>query len=167
MCVVAKEASTEATYYPLVKDWLAEILRAYFGDNFHLEITASGVFSGTLKARIPEHREIIFSFLKEAAPDITGFVVKENMFQSVVVELKTRRAKLHDIYQTKKYADLFDARYALLLSTVEIPEELRRLSRAAPQLLALPGYGRLTLIQLDIRENSISAEWFPDDPFVK
>ena len=165
--MVAKEASKETSYYPLVKDWLSDILQSYFKNNFHLEITANGKFSSLLKAQIPEHREIIFSFLKEAAPDITGFVVKEHMFQFVVVELKARRAKLDDVYQTKKYADLFDARYALLLSTVEIPEELRRLSRAAPQLLALPGDGRLTLIQLQVHDNSIGSAWFSDDPFAK
>lgn len=164
--MAAKEETGEATYYRAVKDWLAEILRSYF-TNYYLEITARGKFSGTLKGQIPAHRDIIFSFLKEAAPDITGFVVREHVRDFIVVELKNKAAKLDDIYQTKKYADLFDARYALLVSTEEIPEEMRRLSTVTPHLLALPGYGRLTLIGLHFGEESISASWFPDDPFAK
>ena len=44
----------------------------------------------------------------------------------MVVEVKNEVIKLEDIYQTKKYADLFDAKYALLISPEEIPEELIR-----------------------------------------
>ena len=50
---------------------------------------------------------ITFYFLKEAAPDITGFIRKQYATEFVVVEIKRNTIKLDDIYQTRKYAELF------------------------------------------------------------
>ena len=160
-----KDATGEAAYYEAVSDWLAKMLQSNF-TNYHLEITAHGNFSGTLKVQIPKQRDIIFSFLREASPDITGFVFRDRVRNFIVVEVKSKAAKLDDIYQTKKYADLFNARYALLISMKLIPEELRRLSNVAPHLLTLPEHGRLTLVELHFGGGSTSA-WFSDDPFPK
>lgn len=98
-------------------------------DKFHLEITADRRFSNPLKAAIDRHRELIFHFLREAAPDITGYIKDGISSAFVVVEVKNDEIKIDDIYQTRKYAELFAAKYALLVSTKEIPEEIKRLSR--------------------------------------
>lgn len=45
---------------------------------------------------------------QRGSPDITGFVVREHVRDFMVVELKSRAAKFDNIYQTKKYADLFE-----------------------------------------------------------
>ncbi len=161
--MTTKAAGGEAAYYPIVKDWLEEWLKQYFTGH-HLEITAQGKFSSMLKMQIPQHRDIIFAFLKGAVPDITGFVIKNHTREFIVVEFKNGAIKLDDIYQTRKYAELFDAHYALLVSTEEIPAEIIKLSTVvSPYLLALPAYGKLTFVHLS--KDTQSSTWLPDFPF--
>ncbi len=153
----------EREYYENIRDKLADLLRNKF-DNFHLEVTADKRFSNTLKGGISQHREIIFSFLKEAAPDIAGFIRKEYSTDFIVVEVKRDRIKLDDVYQTRKYAELFDARYALLISKEEIPDEIVRLSRVNYSLLALSAYKTLSIVRYE-EETGRFIEWFPRNPF--
>lgn len=153
----------ESDLYQPVRDCLATLLRARFV-HFRLEITARRQFSNTLKAEVGKHRDIVFHFLREAAPDISGFIKSEYSADFVVVEVKEKQIKLDDIYQTRKYAELLDARYALLVSPVEIPEELKRLSKVVYSLLALPAYKTLTLARFDLPSNTM-LDWFPRDPF--
>ena len=160
-----RKADRESRYYEPVRAKLDEILRARF-NSYHLEITASRTFSETLKAQVGTHRDIIFLFLKEAAPDITGFVKAEYSSDFMVVEVKAEKIKLDDIYQTRKYAELFDARYALLVSTQEPPEEIKRLSKVVFSLLQLPAYKPLTLVRFDEKTNEL-RNWFPENPFDK
>src|SRR5216683_7426974 len=132
-----------------------------------VEVTANRQFSNVLQSQIDSHRELIFAFLKEAAPDITGFVKKDSasLREFVVVEVKTAPIKLDDIYQTRKYAELFDARYALLISTSEIPEKITRLSRVVIPLLMLPANKQLTLVRFGDEGRAIT--WLPECPFGK
>jgi mRNA-degrading endonuclease RelE of RelBE toxin-antitoxin system len=153
----------EREYYKAIKDKLSDLLRDKFSD-FHLEITADKRFSNKLKGEISQYREIIFSFLKEAAPDIAGFIKKQYATDFIVVEVKLDRIKLDDIYQTRKYAELFDARYALLIAKGEIPDEIKRLSRVVYSLLALPAYKTLTIIHYEEKTEQF-IEWFPRNPF--
>jgi hypothetical protein len=83
----------------------------------------------------------------------------------IVVEVKTTPIKLDDIYQVRKYAELFDARHALLLSTSEIPEKITRLSRVVFLLLALPAYKQATLARF--ADDGRASTCFPDCPFGK
>src|SRR3989338_7282114 len=157
----------ERDFYEPVKSWLDKILAEKFASR-HLEVTANGVFSNTIQAQIDRHRDLIFAFLKkDAAPDLTGFVKKdaESSKEFIVVEVKDEPIKLDDIYQTRKYAELFDARYALLVSTEEIPEEIIRLSKVVFSLLSLPAYKQLTLVHFG--DNAKNIVWFPDNPFIK
>lgn len=153
----------ERDYYKTLLNELNDLLQPGF-TNFHLEITADKRFSNALKREIGQGREIIFSFLKEAAPDITGFIKKEYSTDFVVVEVKKGPIKLENIYQTRRYAELFDARYALLISNGEIPEEIKRLSRIVYSLLALPAYKTLTIVHYH-EQTAQFAEWFPRNPF--
>ena len=156
----------ERSYYESVRDWLEQILKEKYA-SFHLEVTANKQFSNVLQSQIDSHRELIFAFLKEAAPDITGFVKKDSasLREFVVVEVKTAPIKLDDIYQTRKYAELFDARYALLISTSEIPEKITRLSRVVIPLLMLPAYKQLTLVRF--ADDGRATTWLPECPFGK
>ena len=155
---------TERETYPHIKNWLEEQLKTCFTD-FHLEVTADRKFSNILKQQIDRNRDLIFNFLKEAAPDITGFVKGDYSKEFIIVEIKNKPIKLEDIYQTRKYAELFDARYALLVSTEEIPEEIIRLSKVVFSLLSLPAYKQLTLVHFG--DNAKNIVWFPDNPFIK
>lgn len=160
-----QERRTERHYYEPVRDWLELLLKHRFS-SYYLEITADRTFSNRLKQQIPQGREMIFPFLKEAPPDITGFVKDDNSVQFIVVEIKNGPIKLDDIYQVKKYAELFNARYALLVSTAEIPEEIMRLSKTVLSLLHLPHWSqKLTLVHLDTETGA--STWTPEDPFMK
>jgi len=161
----ATKAKKESSYYEPVKGTLEGILKPRFG-SYHLEVTADRKFSNMLKAQVGSYRDIIFFFLKDAAPDITGFVKGQYSLDFVVVEVKAENIKLDDVYQTRKYAELFDARYALLVSTHEIPEEVKRLSKVVFSLLQLPAYKRLTLVHFDEKNNEFT-DWFPENPFAE
>jgi len=159
------KATKEKQLYEVIKEKLEEILKVKFND-FYLEITADTGFSNKLKSEIPRGREIIFNFLKKARPDITGFV-KENSFSYfIVVEVKNTSIELDDIYQTKKYAQLFGAKYALLISTNEIPEEIKRLDKTIYPHLLSGGYGyeRIVLVHFDINRKEF-VEWYEKNPF--
>lgn len=159
--------SDERRYYPIVRDWLEDLLKQRFGF-CHLEITANKNFSNDIKAHILQGREIIFHFLRQTAPDITGFVDRSRGSGFVVADVKTRTITLEDVYQVKRYAELFSASWGLLLSTKEIPEEFKRLhSIAAVTFSTLTGHGQITLGWLRGQDREWIPEWFPGDPFAK
>lgn len=155
----------EKEYYEIIKTKLEELFKAKFG-NCYLEITADGKFSNELKGQIPQHRDIIFVFLKKnASPDITGFVKEEYSTNFIIAEIKRDEIKQDDVYQARKYAELFDARYGFLISLQSVPEEIKRLNRVVyPYLLSLPAYKTLTLACFHEKNNQFT-EWFPKNPF--
>ncbi len=155
----------EREYYKIIKEKLEQLLTTKFS-SFHLEITADKKFSNKLKAEVSQYREIVFTFLKAAAPDIAGFIKTEYGSDFLIVEIKRETIKLDDIYQARKYAELFDAKYGLLVSTEEIPEEIKRLSRVVYSLLSLPAYKTLTIVHYD-EEPKEFIQWFPENPFEK
>lgn len=156
----------ERDYYDPVKNWLDKILEEKFASH-HLEVTAKKVFSNTLLQQIDKNRDLVHSFLLEAAPDITGFVKKDSTTtrEFIVVEIKNTPIKLDDIYQTRKYAELFDARYALLVSPYEIPAKIMRLSEIVYSLLAFPPYKRVALVHFG--NDGANVTWYPEDPFMQ
>lgn len=135
-------------------------------ETIYLEITADKGLSNQLKAKIGSGRELIYLFLKkDARPDLTGFIEIPPLVHFIAVEFKDETLTLDDIYQLKKYADLLDAKYSLLISTREIPEEIKRLRNAIPDLLSRStGYNALTLVHYDSTNKSL-LDWFPKDPF--
>jgi hypothetical protein len=157
-----EDRKKEKEYYETIKTKLEELLK---GRDAYLEITANKRFSNRLKAEINPNRNIIFNFLREAAPDITGFVKEKDSLDFIVVEIKAGAIKLDDIYQTRKYAQLFDAKYALLISTQEIPEEIKRLARVTYSLLSSGyGYEKINLARFDTEKEKFSG-WFEKNPF--
>ena len=56
-------------------------------------------------------------------PDITGFVkTNASSIDIITVEVKPSNPKIRDIFQAKNYAQIFDAKYVLLISTKSIYE---------------------------------------------
>lgn len=161
-----RQGSRESQLYEPIKAPLEKIIKSKFGD-VHLEVTANRKFSNKLKAEISPHghKDIIFHFLREAAPDITGFIKGQYSSDFIAVEVKDEQIKIDDIYQTRKYAELFGAKYALLVSTHEIPEEIKRLSKVAHQLLSGgQGYERIALVHFDPKKSEF-VEWHEKNPF--
>jgi len=161
-----KKEKKEEEYYPIIREKLEKLFREK-GVNVYLEITARRTFSEKLKSKIPSGREIIFIFLKKAAPDITGFVETKTLPNFIVVEVKDEKIELDDIYQLKKYADLFDAKFAFLISLEPIPEEIKRLCRSPFFLLSrlkASVYNAFALGEFDKNSNEF-VEWFEENPF--
>jgi len=159
-----EKTKKEREYYETIKVKIEEILKMKFNE-FYLEITADKKFSNKLKAKISDNRHIIFYFLRDVAPDITGFIKINSFWDFIVIEIKKEVIKLDHIYQTRKYAELFDAKYGLLVSTKEIPEEIKRLSKVvSPYLLSLPAYKTLTLVHFNGKDKQF-VDWFPENPF--
>ena len=159
------ESKKEREYYERIKTELEELLKKRVGDKVYLEITASKVFSNRLKAAIPDHRDIIYLFLKEASPDLTGFIEQQYSRDFIVVEIKRDKIKLDYVYQTRKYQDLFDSKFAFLISLQPIPEEIKRLHKTAYRLLQSPSiYHTFVLAHFDEKTGSF-AEWYPENPF--
>lgn len=161
---------SEKDYYKPIKETLEKLFRSKIkGDIVYLEITAYGNFSNELKRSIPNNLNIIFTFLKgkEFAPDITGFVKKEYYSEFIVVEVKDEPIKIDHIYQIRKYSDLFQSKFSFLISTYEIPEEIKRLCKENYQILSTPSiYNSFTLIWFnkDIQE---FCDLYPENPFKK
>lgn len=156
----------EKEYYPMIKAKLEELLNTK-NTNFYLETTANKKFSNKLKAEIREGRDIIFNFLKQASPDITGFIKNKYSSDFIVVEFKRERIKLDDIYQARKYKDLFGAKFAFLVSLESVPEEVKRLYEVTYPLLSSFGtYGAFVIVHFN-EESGELEEWYPENPFEK
>ena len=151
-------------YYEPIKKEFEELFKAE-GESY-FEITAGKRFTNKLKEEIPSNRNIIYTFLKKASPDITGFLRTDFGARFVVIEIKDAEIELDHIFQARKYTYLFDARYAFLVSTHEIPVEVKELSKTAFILRGLPFYGRLTLVQFDKVAGSL-VDWYEENPFMQ
>lgn len=151
------------------------VLKFEGNENFqqlYLNTTSDGKFPEEILSRIPQHEEIIFSFLKKKnSPDLTGFIKLVSGgyadFQFITVEIKDSTVKLDDVYQAKRYADLFRAKYGFLISTKPIPTTIKRLCNRIPILyIAGTSYEKLKLAQFDIGQKKIvEKSWFPESPF--
>lgn len=118
----------EKMLYEPVRQFLSSKFSTKFG-NCHLELTAEGHFEETIKRAVPY--DIIFAFLgRRASPDLAGFTRDQYGIQDrIIVDIKRERVTLQDVYQVKLYGDLFGAKYALLISPKQVPEEIKRLHK--------------------------------------
>jgi hypothetical protein len=156
----------EEDYYSTIKRKFTELFESK-GCKVYFEITANKKLSNKLKNKLSDYRHIVFYFLKDVAPDITGFIEKDSFADFVIIEVKNEAIKLDHIYQARKYAELFEAKFAFLVSTEEIPEEIKRLSKVVYPLLSTPSiYQSRTLVYFD-RETQSFKDWYPENPFEK
>ena len=152
----------ESDLYEPIRKFLLQKFKERFGDCY-LEDTHSG-FSERIKKEIPQYREIIFSFLGKARPDITGHARRDNSLEFITTEVKAESISLDDVYQAKKYADLFQAKYAFLLSPKRVPTEIKRLHQRVYILRTTVGYERLILAQWDTMRDTV-IDRFEKSPF--
>ena len=157
----------EAELYEPVMSCLRSSLVAV-GKSVFLEIAAVTGLSERMKRAIPKGDEIVFSFLRKHKPDIVGVIEGENVMNPLVVaEVKAKSLSLDDVFQTKRYKDLLQARGGFLVTVKPIPEDLRRLCGQNGDLLhsASDGpYKFLAICQFDIAAGKF-IDWFQDDPF--
>lgn len=94
----------------------------------HFEVTAEGKFSHKLERKLDDYALFIFKEEKYS-PDITGFLIKKETYgtpEKIIVAEVKKRIRLTSIYQTKRYAELLNAEYALLISPEPLSERKRR-----------------------------------------
>jgi len=160
------KSSLEKDLYWRVK----AVLETMFSEKFgfcYLETTSEGTFSDSLKDQV--QHDIIFSFIRKTrggghvSPDLTGYVRHNGGKDFITVEVKNEKLILDDVYQAKMYADLFSAKYGLLISTDPVPSELKKLhiaihvlDRSVPDCMYLAQCSNLGLIE--------PTSWFPVDP---
>ena len=91
----------------------------------HFEDTHKG-FSEKLKGELEDDSLFILK-AEKMSPDLTGYVIESEKanFGIVVVEIKNTLTLQH-IYQTKRYAEILNASYGLLVSPKRLSEERRR-----------------------------------------
>lgn len=168
----------EIELYEPIRKYLIKRLKRSFS-NYYLEVTSRGKYSETLKHLV--RQDIVFHFLKKASPDLTGFILREDLSESIAtssdvksfitVEVKRdENITLQDIYQAKMYGDLFCAKYALLISTEIIGEEIRRLHDRLSILNRFRGWKVYVGQVVSKREGKSTITvtdciWFPRDPF--
>ena len=155
----------ESDFYIPIKQGL-EGLFAARGRQPYLEITALKGLSERLKAKIPQHREIVFAFLKKR-PDLFGFTQGQYFDDLITVEVKERIEKLDDIYQAKLYKEVFDAKYGFLITVEPIPEEIKRLCKNTVNILrsASDSIHRFLAIGHFDKATGQFIDWFEKDPF--
>jgi hypothetical protein len=103
------------------------------------------------------------------APDITGYIESGILPGFIVVEVKKDKIELDDIYQLKKYSDLFDAKFSFLISLKPIPAEIKQLCQVTFLLTKLRGgdiYRAFALAQFDANSKEF-VEWFEENPFAE
>lgn len=91
----------------------------------HLEVSAKG-FSRKLKKEFDDVALYMIT-IERFSPDISGFVKTKYSTDIITVEVKAEKPMIKHIFQTKDYAQIFNAKYAILASPKTITEERRRL----------------------------------------
>lgn len=146
----------------------------YFPDSCHMEITANGKLSKILKKELDD---AAFFFLESQGhyPDISGFmdteessiglgILAKHVRNRITAEVKNEEIKVDHIYQTKRYAEIFDAKYAFLVSTDSIPEDIRRFVRQRPSVITYIKSGnetrRLIFLTFDEKTGKLELEEF-------
>ncbi len=155
----------EADFYQPIKKGLEELLVSK-GKTFYLEVTATRRWSEKLKGKIPQGREIVFTFLKKR-PDLLGFVEAQYSSNFITVEVKEQIKKLDDIYQAKLYKEVFDAKYGFLITIEPIPEEIKRLCNSTFSILHSSTdsiYGFLAIGHFDPIKGHFT-DWCEKNPF--
>jgi len=157
---MSKRASKkeESLYEPIMK-----VLKRVFSclGESRLEKTADKRFSNELKRQFS--KETLYIIRAEGFfPDLTGFVKMQYTTDLVTVEVKAESITIKDIFQAKEQAEIFDAKYALLISPKTIPEEIRRFVKDRSSILNYSYDRRVVIAQFneDIEDFEIDVELY-------
>ncbi len=164
------KASDEEDLYEPILNSLKEMIKDSEVKDCLLEITSRGITPSMER----EVDDPAFYFLKEERqqPDIMGYVVEEesrvglglDVFDAksrVIVEVKKNRVGITDIYQTKRYAEVFDAKYAFLISAGPLEEGIRRFIRSRPAVTSYTysgGHRRVTFLRFDKEKHTFETQ---------
>ena len=124
-----------------------------FMGKVHLEITAKGHFSEDLKEALDDNALSIIR-VEKFSPDIMGFIQKiEYSKELITVEVKPEKITIKNISRAKLYADIFGAKYGMLISPKRVPEEIRRFIRSKYEIR-----GNIIIAQFDKANNKFKFD---------
>lgn len=159
--------------YEAVKEWLIAYFntRRKVGCSCHLESTTPNKpFSNHVRCLFSD--ELLFLLKIEGFyPDLIGYVEVsgESRHRIMTVEVKGEKAKLKDIFQAKEYGEIFQADYALLISSQPLPIEIKKILEKRPDLLSYSaGYRTLKVaeLELDQKKSILAMNWVTPPPSV-
>ena len=94
--------------------------------------------------------------MEKIYPDLVGYVKENGILNLIISEVKDKKLKLRDIYQSKMYGELFHAKYTFLISSKPLSEEIRRFLKMNPAILShSAGYQHITIAQFDKDKNQL------------
>ena len=119
--------------------------------NPHLVITANGEFSEELQ-RVFDIELFAALYAEKLKPDIMGFVKKKESSKPevITVEIKAPALTIRDVLQAKLYSDIFNAKFAFIIS---------------PQGISIPKLKVILNHDKTLRGNVIIACYNPFDEF--
>lgn len=157
----SKRKAKEEQFYEPIKSALQKELEEFVGfeGNVYLEITAKGSFSDELKEVFDKPLLAILR-VEKFPPDITGFIQKKDSSRKelITVEIKPDRIKINHIYKAKMYADVFDARYGLIVSPKRLQEEIRRFVKEDRYTMLNRYNGNFIIAQFDKANNKFKFD---------
>ncbi|SRR5712692_3789988 len=166
---------SEAQFYEPTKLALARLFK---GKPCYLEITATHRQIGEIIKRVLTDYDLFANVVERFIPDITGYILNPDKSKAViVVEVKPGPPRLKDVFQAKEYAEIFGAKYALLISPRMVHEEVRRILRMKGEIVRhTAGRGRVMIGRLREanKEELVKSEkagwvidgWFPSKPMI-
>jgi hypothetical protein len=128
-----KKQEKEKSLYEPIKRALERVFSCL--GECYLEVTAEKKFSDHLK-RVFDDVSLYMVRVESFYPDISGYVKRENSTDIIIVEVKPREPMVKDIFQAKDYAEVFNAKYAILASPRTISEERRRLIMKRKEIIS-------------------------------
>lgn len=155
---MSKRASKEEPLYEPIMKALKRIFSCL--GECHLEITADKRFTNKLKRHFSKDTLYIIR-VEGFFPDLTGFVKMPYATDLITVEVKGEKIAIKDIFQAREQAEIFDAKYALLVSPKTIPEEIRRFVKDRSPILNYAYNRRVVIAQFneDNKEFEIDKEF--------
>lgn len=143
---MSKRASKkeESLYEPIMK-----ALKRVFSclGECYLEISAKG-FSNKVKKAFDDVALYMIT-VERFFPDISGFVKTKYSTDIITVEVKPEKPMIKDVFQTKDYAQIFNAKYSILVSPKTISEERRRLILKRRELISRYGREPVVIARFD------------------
>ena len=114
----------ERALYESVRLLLIDKFRS-MGGEVYLEDTSEGEFSPKLREAL-EFMMLHVLRVEKMKPDLTGYHQKtQTWIDRIVVEIKARKLRTKDLYQSKMYADVMNAAYCILVSSESLTREMR------------------------------------------
>jgi len=154
-----KKRKSEASLYKPIEKALHHAFEPI--GKCYLEISARNSFSERLKTVLTDF-DLFINLFERYSPDIMGYVDESEYSKPlIVVEVKPSKIKIKDIFQTKQYAQVFDAKYALLISPEPLSEEIKRILKEKHEIILHHQYNKIFIGKFNEATNEFT-DWYPE-----